>query len=384
MRRVLVEADGGSRGNPGPAGYGAVVLDAVSGDVLAERAEGIGRATNNVAEYRGLIAGLTAALELGNVAEVEVRMDSKLVVEQMSGRWQVKHPDMKPLAQQAMTLVRRLPRVRFSWIPREQNTRADRLANEAMDAAAKGLVWRPGGDSGAADAADDFLATSPPAQLAQPQVPNRLSGWQDPPAPPTTTLLLRHGQTVLSIDERFSGRGDQELTELGRTQAAAAAVRLAGSGATAVVASPLRRAQETAALTAVALGVDLLTEPGLAETDFGDWEGYTFSEVRAKWPRELEAWLASTAVAPPYGESFDDTATRVRQARDRVLREHGGRTVVLVSHVTPIKTLLRFALEAPPSALYRMHLDLACLSEVQWYADGPAVVRSLNDTGHLS
>jgi broad specificity phosphatase PhoE/ribonuclease HI len=383
VRRVLVEADGGSRGNPGPAGYGAVVLDTVSGDVLAERAEGIGRATNNVAEYRGLIAGLTAALELGDVAEVEVRMDSKLVVEQMSGRWQVKHPDMKPLAQQAMTLVRRLPRVRFSWIPREQNARADRLANEAMDAAAKGLVWRPGGDSGVVDAAEDFLAASS-AQPARPRVPNRLSGWQDPPAPPTTTLLLRHGQTVLSIDKRFSGRGDQELTELGRTQAAAAAVRLAGSGATAVVASPLRRAQETAALTAAALGVDVLTEPGLAETDFGDWEGYTFSEVRAKWPRELEAWLASTAVAPPYGESFDDTATRVRQARDRVLREHGGRTVVLVSHVTPIKTLLRFALDAPPSALYRMHLDLACLSEVQWYADGPAVVRSLNDTGHLS
>jgi len=383
VRRVLVEADGGSRGNPGPAGYGAVVLDAVSGDVLAERAEGIGRATNNVAEYRGLIAGLTAALELGDVAEVEVRMDSKLVVEQMSGRWQVKHPDMKPLAQQAMTLVRRLPRVRFSWIPREQNAQADRLANEAMDAAAKGLVWRPGGDSGAVDAAEDFLAASS-AQPARPQVPNRLSGWQDPPAPPTTTLLLRHGQTVLSIDKRFSGRGDQELTELGRTQAAAAAVRLAGSGATAVVASPLRRAQETAALTAAALGVDVLTEPGLAETDFGDWEGYTFSEVRAKWPRELEAWLANTAVAPPYGESFDDTAIRVRQARDRVLREHGARTVVLVSHVTPIKTLLRFALDAPPSALYRMHLDLACLSEVQWYADGPAVVRSLNDTGHLS
>jgi len=383
VRRVLVEADGGSRGNPGPAGYGAVVLDTVSGDVLAERAEGIGRATNNVAEYRGLIAGLTAALELGDVAEVEVRMDSKLVVEQMSGRWQVKHPEMKPLAQQAMTLVRRLPRVRFSWIPREQNARADRLANEAMDAAAKGLVWRPGGDSGVVDAAEDFLAASS-AQPARPRVPNRLSGWQDPPAPPTTTLLLRHGQTVLSIDKRFSGRGDQELTELGRTQAAAAAVRLAGSGATAVVASPLRRAQETAALTAAALGVDVLTEPGLAETDFGDWEGYTFSEVRAKWPRELEAWLASTAVAPPYGESFDDTAIRVRQARDRVLREHGGRTVVLVSHVTPIKTLLRFALDAPPSALYRMHLDLACLSEVQWYADGPAVVRSLNDTGHLS
>ena len=74
---------------------------------------------------------------------------------------------------------------------------------------------------------------------------------------------------------------------------------------------------------------------------------------------------------------------RVRQARDRVLASYGGRTVVLVSHVTPIKTLLRIALDAPPSALYRMHLDLASLSQVQWFADGPAVVRSLNDTGHL-
>ncbi len=398
VRRVLIEADGGSRGNPGPAGYGSVVLDAVTGDVLAERAEGIGRATNNVAEYRGLIAGLTAAVQLGDVAEVEVRMDSKLVVEQMSGRWQVKHPDMKPLAQQAMALVRQLPRVRFSWIPRERNTHADRLANEAMDAAAKGLLWRAAGDSGRADAADAFLAAQPgppsagrpdPGTGARPEpagtkTPHRLSGWQDAPAAPTTTLLLRHGQTALSIDKRFSGRGDQELTELGRRQAAAAATRLAASGARSVVASPLRRAQETAALVAAALDVEVLTEPGLAETDFGDWEGYTFAEVRGKWPRELDAWLASTAVAPPYGESFDDTATRVRQARDRVLREHGGNTVVLVSHVTPIKTLLRFALDAPPSALYRIHLDLACLSEIQWYADGPAVVRSLNDTAHLS
>jgi probable phosphoglycerate mutase len=97
----------------------------------------------------------------------------------------------------------------------------------------------------------------------------------------------------------------------------------------------------------------------------------------------MDAWLASTAVAPPYGESFDATATRVRQARDRVLARYPGKTVIVVSHVGPIKTMLRMALDAPPSALYRMHLDLACLSEVQWFADGPAVVRSLNDTHHL-
>ncbi|GAC1442801.1 MAG: bifunctional RNase H/acid phosphatase [Mycobacteriales bacterium] len=367
-RRLVIEADGGSRGNPGPAGYGAVVRDGVTGEVLAERAAGIGIATNNVAEYGGLIAGLRAALDL-DPSEVEVRMDSKLVVEQMSGRWQVKHPSMKPLAREAASLIVQLPVVRFSWIPREKNKHADRLANEAMDAAAAGDSWKPGAAVGAVESA----------------APNRPSGWQDAPSSsPTTTWLLRHGQTVLSIEKRFSGVGDQPLTELGRTQAAAAAVRLGGSGAVAVVSSPLRRARETAQLVAAALDIEPSFDADLRETDFGDWEGYTFAEVRAKWPRELAAWLASSSVPPPFGESFDATADRVRQARDRLLSSYGGQTVVVVSHVTPIKTMLRFALDAPSRALYRMHLDLACVNEVQWHADGSAVVRSMNDVSHLS
>jgi broad specificity phosphatase PhoE/ribonuclease HI len=374
-RRVVIEADGGSRGNPGPAGYGAVVKDAATGAVLAERAAGIGRATNNVAEYGGLIAGLTAALEL-DPAEVEVRMDSKLVVEQMSGRWQVKHPSMKPLAREAADLVRRLGQVHFTWIPRAQNSYADRLANEAMDAAAKGQTWTQ-------DPADAFVQAQEPEPEPTASLTTTPTGWSAPTSAPTTTLLLRHGQTVLSIEKRFSGTGDQELTEVGRAQAAAAAIRLAGSGATAVVSSPVRRARETAMLVAGALDLEPVFEEGLRETDFGDWEGYTFAEVRARWPREMDAWLADTSVAPPYGESFDATATRVRKARDRVLAAYGGQTVVLVSHVTPIKTLLRMALDAPPSSLYRMHLDLASLSEVRWFADGPSVVRSMNDTGHL-
>ena len=372
-----MEADGGSRGNPGPAGYGAVVLDPVTGAVLAERAAGIGRATNNVAEYGGLIAGLTAILELPDVDDVEVRMDSKLVVEQMSGRWQVKHPDMKPLAQQARALVAQLPRVRFTWIPREKNKHADRLANEAMDAAAKGLVWRPGGDSGSADAADAFLAATD-----KPAAANRVSGWHDPDMTPTSMLLLRHGQTAMSVDKRFSGSSNPPLTELGLVQAAAAARHLAGSGATVVVSSPLTRARQTAATVADVLGLDVEVEEGLRETDFGDWEGCTFREVRERWPLEMDQWLGSTAVAPPFGESFDDTTTRVRQARDRLLARHGGKTLVVVSHVSPIKTLLRIALEAPASSLYRMHLDLASVSHVQWFADGPAIVRSMNDTCH--
>ena len=135
-RRLVVEADGGSRGNPGPAGYGAVVRDATTGDVLAEASESIGRATNNVAEYSGLIAGLRAAAAIARGADVEVRMDSKLVVEQMSGRWQIKHPDMRPLAATARETARALGRVSYTWVPRSRNAHADRLANQAMDAAA--------------------------------------------------------------------------------------------------------------------------------------------------------------------------------------------------------------------------------------------------------
>jgi probable phosphoglycerate mutase len=133
--KVIVEADGGSRGNPGNAGYGAVVLDPATDEVLAERSAGLGVTTNNVAEYAGLIAGLRAAIELG-ADEVEVRMDSKLVVEQMCGRWQVERPVLRRLADEAASLVRDLRRVTFEWIPRARNARADALANRAMDAQA--------------------------------------------------------------------------------------------------------------------------------------------------------------------------------------------------------------------------------------------------------
>jgi ribonuclease H / adenosylcobalamin/alpha-ribazole phosphatase len=133
-RRLLIEADGGSRGNPGLAGYGAIVRDAVTGEVLAEVSEAIDHATNNVAEYSGLLAGLRAAVKLAPGADTEVRMDSKLVVEQMSGRWKIKHPDLRPLAVQASQTARGLGRVTYTWVPRERNTHADRLANKAMDA----------------------------------------------------------------------------------------------------------------------------------------------------------------------------------------------------------------------------------------------------------
>ncbi len=131
-RRFVVEADGGSRGNPGIAAGGAVVADAQSGELLSEVGTFVGVATNTVAEYSGMIAGLQAAFDRDAEASVLVRMDSKLVVEQMSGRWKVKHPDMQELARRAQALIAGRD-VTFQWVPRLENARADAGANEAMD-----------------------------------------------------------------------------------------------------------------------------------------------------------------------------------------------------------------------------------------------------------
>ena len=386
MTTVVVEADGGSRGNPGPAGYGAVVFDADHRTVLAERQASIGRATNNVAEYKGLIAGLTAAAELG-ADEVHVRMDSKLVVEQMSGRWQVKHADMIPLAAQARELAGRFRSVDYTWIPRAENAYADRLANAAMDAAAEALldvasdtVTRPVAPS---SAGTENVTTPPAVPVPDPAVPAS-PGWTGAVGSPTRLLLLRHGQTSLSVERRYSGRGNPELTELGREQAVAAARRLgARGGITAVLSSPLGRARETAAAAADALDLPVTVHDGLIETDFGDWEGLTFAEAARRDPELHRRWLGDTSVRPPNGESFDEVAKRIASVRDDLLTDYAGSTVLVVSHVTPIKTFLQMALESGPSLLYRLHLDLASLSIAEFYADGGSSVRLVNDTSHL-
>jgi probable phosphoglycerate mutase len=132
-RRLIVEADGGSRGNPGPAAYGALVRDAETGETVMAEGLVLGETTNNVAEYSGLIAGLEMVQLVDPDAAVEVRMDSKLVIEQMAGRWKIKHPAMKPLALRASAL--RPARVRWTWVPRAENKRADALVNAALDGA---------------------------------------------------------------------------------------------------------------------------------------------------------------------------------------------------------------------------------------------------------
>ncbi|MFD4547184.1 bifunctional RNase H/acid phosphatase [Streptomyces sp. NPDC058466] len=494
MREFIVEADGGSRGNPGPAGYGSVVIDAATGETLVERAEYIGIATNNVAEYRGLVAGLRAAHELDPTASVRVRMDSKLVVEQMSGRWKIKHPGMKPLAAEAARIFPPA-QVTYEWIPREQNKHADRLANEAMDAGKRGEQWSasastaeldaraarsarsaapepsgPPGDAtaGAAKARAALAASgsgaplkgrgelrdqphtarslttsgpgsslSPGATAAKAEADVRAArnvaagatgatpatgagsspatgatgvgstpaagatgagsspatgptvGWGAPPdlGAPATFVLLRHGETLLTPQKRFSGSGgsDPALSDVGREQAERVAAALAARGTIqAIVASPLTRTRETAGAVAARLGLDVVIEDGLRETDFGAWEGLTFAEVRERYPDDLNAWLASPKAEPTGGgESFAATARRIAATRDKLVAAYAGRTVLLVSHVTPIKTFVRLALGAPPESLFRMELSAASLSAVAYYADGNASVRLFNDTSHL-
>ena len=208
--------------------------------------------------------------------------------------------------------------------------------------------------------------------------------WRAAQGEPTVTALLRHGQTPMSVQKRYAGRTDAPLTEVGVQQAAAAAKRLASAGLGVIVTSPLLRTVQTAQSVAAVTGAAVVTDDGFRETDFGAWEGLTFAEVRERWPAEISAWMADPEVAPPDGESFTDVSARVTAALDRVLAARAGQTVLIVSHVTPIKMLVAAALLAPPAALYRMHLDLAALSEIDWYADGPAVLRSFNDTSHLS
>jgi ribonuclease H / adenosylcobalamin/alpha-ribazole phosphatase len=353
-------ARGATRARPVTARW----CDADTGELLAEASGGLGSATNNVAEYSGLIAGLRAALKEG-ARSAEARLDSKLVVEQMSGRWQVKQPHLRPLVKEAAELARQLGEVRYTWVPRARNVHADRLANEAMDAQA-GLTRRPAAQASGAHGG------APPH-------------WTGATGSPTRLLMLRHAQTEYSAQGRYSGRADLPLTELGERHAAAAAARLATiGGVVAVASSPLLRARQTARPVADALDVPLTIHDGLIEASFGAWEGLTFAEARDRDPDLHTRWLTDTSVAPPGGESMDAVYSRVRQVRNHLIAEYGAATLIVVSHVTPIKSLLRMALDAGPSLLHRVHLDIASLSAAEFYLDGPALVRLVNDTSHLS
>ncbi|SDP22532.1 probable phosphoglycerate mutase [Nakamurella panacisegetis] len=367
---VIVYADGGSRGNPGPAGYGSVVVAADGVTVLAERNGYLGRATNNVAEYSGLIAGLTAARDLG-ATEVAVRMDSKLVVEQLSGRWQVKHPDMKPLAATASALLAGFSSWSLTWIPRSQNSAADRLANEAMDS---GLAGRDpiasGIDSGARAPAE---ITDPAAVLPGPL-----------PTGATRVLIVRHGETTWGADGRFAGREDVPLTNRGRRQASSVADRIKGLRPSVVLTSPLQRCRLTAQAIGAAADAPVVVHDRLLDGLLGDWTGFRPAEIERRWPEQFAVWRSDTGAQPPGGESFDEIRDRVGPLIEEVGRLYRGHTVVLVTHAATTKMLLTSALGVASEAAYRLRVDTASLSGFTVDVDGGVVVWAVNETGHLT
>lgn len=385
-RRLIVEADGGSRGNPGPAAYGAVVRDGQTGRVLVEVAETIGEATNNVAEYRGVLAGIQHALEIDAQASIEARLDSKLIVEQMSGRWAIKNAGLRELA----LAVRRLRAdVDYTWVPREQNTAADRLVNEALDAQSRGETVRIDRrvGSGLPDA-EDVVGDALEDRAVARQVgrPHKMVGWATDLGTPTITLLGRHGATAYSLEKRFSGAGgaDLPLAPLGEQQADALAREIAARGGVdAIVSSPLLRTLQTAERVAHSTGASVDIEPGIAECSFGVWDGLTFAEVSERWPQDLAAWLASTDVAPPGGESFAECRDRVDQARRDLLTRHAGQRVAVISHVSPIKLMTGICVDAPLSSLYRMELAPCSLTTIAWFTDGNSSLFGFAESAHL-
>jgi probable phosphoglycerate mutase len=187
---------------------------------------------------------------------------------------------------------------------------------------------------------------------------------------------------VHTRDKRFSGRGgdDPTLNEDGRAQVRAVADWLAplADQVDAVVSSPLRRTTETAEIIAARLDRGFEIEDGLAEAAFGSWDGLTFREVQQRYPDDLDAWLGSFDVAPGGGDSFTEMDRRVRRTRDRLIAGHPGQTVLAVTHVTPIKLLVRLALGAPLESVYRMELAPASVTVLSWYADGQASLRMFN------
>lgn len=356
-RHFKLTADGGSRGNPGPAGFGAVVSE--NGQIIAEIYEFIGTATNNVAEYGGLIAGLRAIHDLDSEATVEVCMDSKLVVEQMSGRWQIKHADMRKLAQNARE-AHAPSLIKYQWIPRDENSHADRLANKALDAQSSG---------------------HDKSEPVQPRQLNYLTERLKSDEQPTILHLIRHGETVLTPGRKFSGIGplNPVLTDTGRAQAAKVAEAVSKLNPEVLIASPLNRTSETAKAIAQTTDLEINFDEIWFEMDFGYWDGLSVEEVKAQYPADYEKWLTDLSFQPAGGESWEAITIRVEAALSKILSEYPGQRVAVVTHNCVIKTAVALCLSAPIESVFHMDIGPCSINTfLMWPSDGLRAVRTMN------
>jgi len=357
-RHFSLTADGGSRGNPGPAGYGSVITE--NGSIIAELYDFIGIATNNVAEYSGLIAGLAAINAIDPGATIDVKMDSKLVVEQMSGRWQIKHADMRSLAQDARA-AHTPALVTYTWIPRDENSHADRLANKALDQQAGGAE----------------IVSIQKNYLTERLLTQEIS---------TTVFLIRHGETPLTPLKKFSGDGplNPQLTEVGLAQAELVAAAVAKLDPEIILASPLNRTKQTAAALARATGLAVNYDDAWLECSFGIWDGLSIDEVKEKYPVDYHSWLCSTGFAPPQGESYDALAVRIDEALEQIVAMYPGQRVAVITHNGAVKTAAKLAIGAPADSIFHIDISPCSITTISiWPSDGLRALRSLNEQSHL-
>jgi probable phosphoglycerate mutase len=309
-------------------------------------------------------------------------MDSKLVIEQMAGRWKIKHPDMQQLGARVQKIVAG-KQVRWQWIPREENSRADALANKAMDEQGDAVISAK--EAGPRASVVEFNQTLPSSVRAPGGVTEQL----------TTVVLVRHGRTHLTESKRISGRGGENpgLSDLGREDAHKVAKALAEIGNTgpwshlspisSIVASPIQRTMDTAHIIANELGLGVQVNEKIAEISFGDWDGHTNEEVMSKWDADFKNWQGSWSVSPPNGESLEVFDARVQSGRRQILAEHAGKTVAVVSHVMPIRGFIRAGMDAGVAGYWRPQISPCSITIIRFWGDQAAEVMTVNATSHL-
>lgn len=367
---LLIQADGASKGNPGPASYGAVLFWS-DGSLAVELYESIGIATNNHAEYRAVIAGLEAAKRIAaenpEVRAIHIQMDSKLVVEQLSGRWKIKNTDLQQLAINAQQLMKGFE-VRLEWIPRELNSHADELANRALQ---PDVTQR--GETGA-------LSPIQPRSVRAPRQRSK----------PVVVWAIRHGHTEMTESGLISGGGtNPALSDFGHaeTDRVAAEIRrlsllfdlpLPAS----LLHSPQLRAAQTASKIAQAFEITPFADPNLREIEFGLWEGLSMENLAGASAAEVANWRGSLVYRPPEGESVADMESRVRSVIDSVTSgDHD--SVALVAHMMPMRAIYRIATDAAASAHWNVNFLPASVSVYRFFGMDFAEVFAVNSASHL-
>lgn len=359
---LIIRADGASRGNPGEASFGAVLLDGEKEIAIASSHLGV--ATNNFAEYSGVIAGLKLAIQHDTSAEYVVELDSKLVVEQLNGNWKVKSKDLMPLVSEASRLASQLD-VSFRWIPREQNSRADQLANEALD--------RP-------------VAKSVPDQPGSIRAPRVTS-------PGTEVIFVRHGHSAHTEKGLVAGGdgADPELSDLGLREADATADLLEFPPSSwglamkdpIVISSTMLRTRQTAEAISRKLNVETVTDERIKEIFFGEWNGLSNEELFGKDPEILASWRGSLSFRPPGGESIEDLITRTSEFVDEVRKNYANRTVIIVSHMMPTRAMTYQIVGGEQRYLWSTSFAPASVSAFRVWGIEQYELITLNSCAHL-